>query len=140
MESLIGRLNRAAHVITPDRYLLNQLQHLLKRGKKWGPQQFQYWHIQYLQLCINILQWVTDKVVPINNTIFTTPTVVLCSYTFKYGIRGYNDKIMAWRCHTPRQISWCSHAKPNGVPCLRSININYYPATGPWIPYPRIYG
>ena len=33
LESLIGKLNHAAHVIPPERYCLNRLRHLLTRGK-----------------------------------------------------------------------------------------------------------
>ena len=33
LESLIGILNHAEHVIPPARYFLNRLRHLLKRGK-----------------------------------------------------------------------------------------------------------
>ena len=33
LESLIGNLNNAAHVIPPVQYLLNLLHHLLKKGK-----------------------------------------------------------------------------------------------------------
>ena len=95
MESLIGRLNRAAHVITPDRYLLNQLHHLLKREKKWGQQILQSCNIQDLHLCINILQWVTYKGVPINNIVFATPTVTLFSNAWEYSIGVYNNKGMS---------------------------------------------
>ena len=68
---------------------------------------------------------------------FTNPKVVLW---FNYGIIGYNNKIMAWRWHPPRQIACCANAKPNVVPCLTSININDYPETGSWIPHPIRYG
>ena len=42
----------------------------------------------------NILQRVTDKEEPINNIVFTTPTVTIWSDAYKYGIGVYNDK--AW--------------------------------------------
>ena len=61
LESLIGKLNHAAHVILPARYLLNRLRHLLQRGGKWGPQRLQLWHRQDLQLWIKFLQHVTTK-------------------------------------------------------------------------------
>ena len=99
LEYLIGKLNRAAHIINPDRYFLNQLHHLLKREKKWGQQILQSCNIQDLHLCINIIQWFTEKVVPINNIVFTNPKVTLWSYSFKYFIGVYNDKFMAWRWH-----------------------------------------
>ena len=52
LESLIGKLNHAAHVIPPARYLLNRLRHLLTRRRKWGPQRLQLWHHQDHQLWI----------------------------------------------------------------------------------------
>ena len=39
MESLISKLNHATCITTPYMYSPNQLRNLLKRGKKWGPQQ-----------------------------------------------------------------------------------------------------
>ena len=33
LESLLGKLNHAAHVITPARHLLTRLYHLLKGGR-----------------------------------------------------------------------------------------------------------
>ena len=68
---------------------MNLLLHLLKRGKKWGPQ------CLHVHLCIKIIQWVTEKVVPINNIVFKTPIVTLWSDAFEYGIIEYNDKGMA---------------------------------------------
>ena len=44
LESLIGKLNNTSHVIPPERYFLNRLRHLLKRGKQWVPQRLQLWH------------------------------------------------------------------------------------------------
>ena len=41
------------------------------------------------------------------NIVLTTPTVTLWSGALKYGIRGYNEKGMAWR--------WCIPYKWNGV-------------------------
>ena len=41
--------------------------------------------------------------VPINNIAFTTPTVTLWSDTCEYGIRGYNNKGMAWRWYIPHK-------------------------------------
>ena len=101
LESLIGELNHAAHIVPPARYLLNRLRNLLNRGKKWGPQRLHSCHRQDLQLWMKILQWVRDKGVLINNIIFTIPTVTLWSDTCKYGIGGYNDKGMAWLWYIP---------------------------------------
>ena len=70
LESLIGKLNHAAHVILPARYFLNRLRHLLKSGDNWGPQRLQLWHRQDLQLWIKFLKHVTNKGVPIINIVF----------------------------------------------------------------------
>ena len=100
-ESLIGKLNHADHIITPESYFLNRLHNILKIGKKWGPQRLQSWHIQDLQLWIKILQWVAETEVPINNIVSTTPTVTLWSDAYEYRIRGYNYKGISWCCYIP---------------------------------------
>ena len=35
LKLLIGKLYHTAHIIPPARYFLNQIRHLLKRGKNW---------------------------------------------------------------------------------------------------------
>ena len=60
----------------------------------WVPQILKYWNRQEHHPWIKILQWATEKVVPINNILFTTPTVTIWSDAYKYGIGVYNDK--AW--------------------------------------------
>ena len=42
LESLIGKLNHAAHVIPPARYFLNWLRHLLKKGKNGDHNSYNY--------------------------------------------------------------------------------------------------
>ena len=97
LESLIGKLNHAAHVIPPARYFLNLIRHLLKRGVGWGPQRLQLWHRQDIQLWIKFLQHVTNKGVPINNIVFVKPSVTLWSDACEYGIGGYSENGLAWR-------------------------------------------
>ena len=77
LELLIGKLNHAAHVIPSEKYLLNRILHLLKRGKKWGPQRLQLWNRIDLQLWMKLFQHVTTKGVPINNIVFVEPSVTL---------------------------------------------------------------
>ena len=60
IESLIGKINHTAHIITPARYFLNRLHNLRKRGNKWDPERLQSCHRQDLQLYIKILQWVAE--------------------------------------------------------------------------------
>ena len=101
LESLIGKLNYAAHHLTPERYFLDRLCNLLKIFKKWGPQRLQSWHRQYLYLWMKILQWVTDTGVPINNIVFKNPIVTLLSDACEYGIGRYNYKGMEWSWYIP---------------------------------------
>ena len=100
------------------RYFLNQLRNLIKIGKKWGPQLPQSWNRQDLQLWIKTIQWVVETGVPINNILFTTPTVTLWSDAFKYGIGGYNDKGTAWRWYIPPE--WNGVLKLNLLEFLAS--------------------
>ena len=101
---LIGKINHSAHIITPVRNFQNQLCNLLKRGNKWGLQLLQSYHRQDLHLWIKILQWVTEKEVPIENIVFTTSTVKIWYDAWKYGIGSYNDKCMAWQLYIP--LEW----------------------------------
>ena len=101
LESLIGKLNHAAHIIPAARYFLNQLCHLLKRGGKWGPQRLQLWHHQDLHLWMKYLQHETHKGVPINNTVFVKLSVTLCSNACEYGKGGYSENDLAWRRRIP---------------------------------------
>ena len=91
LESLIGKLNQAAHAIPPAQYFLNRIRHLLKIGGKWGPQRLQLWHRQYLQLWIKSPQHMTNKGVPINNLVFVKTSVTLWSDACEYGIGGYSE-------------------------------------------------
>ena len=50
LESLIGKINHAAHTTTPEWYLLTRLCHLLKMGKERGPQRLQSWNRQETHL------------------------------------------------------------------------------------------
>ena len=97
---LLGRY----FTIPPSRYLLNQLRRLLTRGKKWGPQRLQLWHHQDLQLWMKFLQNVTNKGVPINNTVFVKPSVPLWSDACEYRIGGYSENGLAWIWRIP--ASW----------------------------------
>ena len=94
--SFIFKINHSIDITPLVRYFLNILSQLLKRVNMWVPQHLQSWHSQELHLWIKILQWVTEKVVLIKNIIFMTSTFTICSDAWKYGIGGYNDKVMAW--------------------------------------------
>ena len=98
LESLIGHLNHAAHVILPAQYFLNWLRHLLKRRKNWVPQRLQLWNQLYLQLWMKILQNITTKGVPTNNIVFAKPPVTLWSDACEYCIGGYIENGLSWRC------------------------------------------
>ena len=139
LEFLIGKLNHAAHIIAPSRYFLNRLHKLLKKRNTWVPRRLQSWNIHELQVWIKILQWVAETRVPINNIVFTTPTVMLWSDTFKDGVGGYNDKGMAWRWYIPPWMVWCTNTEPPGVPWFKSFNLHDYQTTGKRIPLPCLY-
>ena len=85
-ESLIGKLNHAAHVVPPARYFFDRLRQLLKRGKQWGPQRLQIWHCLDLQLWMKFFQHVTTKGFPINNTVFVKPSLKIWSDACEYGM------------------------------------------------------
>ena len=101
MESLIGKLNHAAHVILSAQYFLNRLCHLLKRGGGWIPQRLQLWNPHDLQLWMKFLQHVTTKGVPISNIVFVKPSVTLWSDACEYGIGGYIKNGLTWRWIIP---------------------------------------
>ena len=107
LENLIGNINHVAHIITPTRYFLNWICHFMKKGKSWFPQVLHTRQTQYLHLWIDILQWVSNKVVQIKNIVFTAPTVTIWSYAWKYGIVWYNYKVIAWRWITPMNDMAC---------------------------------
>ena len=104
LETLIGKINNAAHISPQTGYFLNLLYHLLKRGNKWGTQRLRSWNKQYLQLCIKILHWVTDKVAPINNILFTIPKVTLWSNSLKCAIGRYSNKGISCRWRIPPEL------------------------------------
>ena len=85
-------------------YSQSRLNHLLKRGEKWVTQRLQSWKRQDLRICKKILQWFTEKILPINNILLTIHMVALWSNAFKHGIRGYNDKGMTWRWRPPPRL------------------------------------
>ena len=106
LESLIGNLNHAAHIILPARYLLNWLHNLLKRGGKWGPQRLQLWYRLDLQLWMKFLQHVTTKGVPINNIIFVKPSVTLWSDACEYSIGGKQRKRPSTGIENTCSVAW----------------------------------
>ena len=135
LESLIGNLNHAAHVIPPARYFLNRLRHLLKRGKKWGPQRLQIWHRQDLQLWMKFLQHVTIKGAPINNIVFVKPSVTLCYDTREFGIGGYIKKWPSMEMYNPCSMAWETHVEPPRIPSISSDHIHDHPANGTGVPH-----
>ena len=50
LESLIGKLNHAAHIIPLSRYFLSRLRFRLKKCKEWGRQRLAEWDKQDLSL------------------------------------------------------------------------------------------
>ena len=73
---------------TTSTIIFTILRHLLKRGKKWVSRCLLYQHRKELHICKKFIQWVTEKGVPINNTLFTDPNVTLWNNECKYEIEG----------------------------------------------------
>ena len=59
MESLVDKLNHAAHVTPTAWFFLKILRHLIKGDNKWVPQRLLYWHRQDIKLYMELIQWIT---------------------------------------------------------------------------------
>ena len=101
LESTIGRLNHAAHIIPQARYFLNRIRQLLDRCKKYGAQTPNKQERKDLQLWIGFLQKVSTKGIDINNITFTEPTGTTISDACEHGLGGFNSDGLAWRYELP---------------------------------------
>ena len=104
LESTIGRLNHAAHVIPQARYFLNRLRDLLHRTAHKGPQHPNRACRNDLHLWLTILESVSTKGIDINNITFTSPTITTYSDACEHGLGGYNTEGMAWRYNLPQAM------------------------------------
>ena len=138
MESLIGKLNHAAHAIPPARYLLNQLCHLLKRGGKWGPQRLQLWHRQDLQMWMKFLQHVTTKGVP--NQQHSLCQTISNAMVWRLWIwnRGVQWKWPRMELENTLCMAWETHVEPPIIPSVRSDHLHEHPSIGTGFTHPGI--
>ena len=101
LETTIGRLNHAAHIIPQGRYFLNKLRNLLQRCKQFGSQVPNKQERMDIHLWITLLQSVSTKGIDINNITFTQPTGTTISDACEHGMGGFNSKGLAWRYKLP---------------------------------------
>ena len=104
LESSIGRLNHAGHILPQGRYFLNRLRHLLQQCKASGPQPLEKAQREDIKLWIKILHKVSSKGVDINNITFTYPTHTCYSDACEHGMGGYNCNGLAWRYKLPTAL------------------------------------
>ena len=97
LESTIGRLNHAGHIVPQGRYFLNRLRYLLENGKKFGPQPTNRAQLEDLELWDKLLQNVSTRGIDINNITFTSPTHITHSDACEHGIGGFCSNGKAWR-------------------------------------------
>ena len=103
LESTIGRLNHAGHVIPQGRYFVNRLRNLLTAGKKFGPQKINQHHRKDLELWQKLLQNVSTSGININNITFTKPTHTTFSDACEHGMGGFCTNGVAWRYELPTE-------------------------------------
>ena len=103
LESTIGRLNHAGHIVPQGRYFLNRLRHLLAASKKFGAQALRESHRKDLEMWSTFLQKVSTSGIDINNITFTEPTHTAFSDACEHGLGGYCTNGLAWRYKLPDQ-------------------------------------
>ena len=104
MESTIGRLNHAGHILPLARYFLPRLRYRLQMCKKWGKQQLAKWDIEDLHLWLEMLKHASQEGVSINNVTLTIPTHVGTTDACETGMGGYMDDGTAWRYRLPPDL------------------------------------
>ena len=104
LETSIGRLNHAAHIISQGQCFLNHLRQLLSRCKQFGSQTLNKSERQDLHLWITLLQHVSATGIDINNITFTEPTVATTSEVRKQGMGGFDSNGLAWRYDLPDEL------------------------------------
>ena len=104
LESTIGRLNHAGHILPLARYFLPRLRYRLQMCKKWGKQQLAQWDIEDLHLWLEMLKHASQEGVSINNVTFTIPTHVGTTDACETGMGGYMDDGTAWRYQLPYDL------------------------------------
>ena len=104
LESLIGRLNHAAHIIPHSRYFLNRIRQVLSRCKQFGPQSLPNSVLKDLALWDRLLDAMSSKGADINNITFTRPTDTIFSDACEIGMGGFSRDGLAWRFLLPDDL------------------------------------
>ena len=104
LESTIGRLNHAGHILPLGRYFLNRLRFRLQKCKKWGAQKLAEWDREDLKLWIRLLKKAAQEGVSINHVTFTVPSHIGTTDACEHGIGGYLEDGRAWRWELPRTL------------------------------------
>ena len=89
IESTIGRLNHAGHILPLGRYFLTRLRYRLMMCKKWGKQKLAKWDCEDLELWIIFLENASQKGININNITYTRPTDIGTTDACETGMGGY---------------------------------------------------
>ena len=115
MESTIGRLNHAGHILPMARYFLTRLRYRLKMCKEWGKQKLADWDRADLELWLKILKQATQVGVSINNITFTTPTHIGTTDACETGMEGVSGKRTSMALPTSSEAPRSFHNKPLGI-------------------------
>ena len=104
IESTIGRLNHAGHILPLGRYFLTRLRYRLMMCKKWGRQKLAKWDCEDLELWIIFLENASQKGININNITYTRPTDIGTTDACETGMGGYLEDGRAWRWKIPTNL------------------------------------
>ena len=104
LESTIGRLNHAGHILPLGRYFLNRLRFRLRKCKEWGAQKLATWDREDLTLWTRLLKKAAQEGVSINQVTFTVPSHTGTTDACEHGLGGYLDDGRAWRWQLPQTL------------------------------------
>ena len=92
LESTIGRLNYAGHIIPAGRYFLNRLQYRLSTCKEFGKQKLAKWDPEDLKLWLDLLDHSSQTGIDLNTLNYTVPTNIGCTDVCEHGLGGFGSK------------------------------------------------
>ena len=104
LESILGKLNHAAFLISLSRNFLNRIRHTELLSKKFGPQKLSLGVINDFELFKNLLSIMNNKGTSIQNITHSLPDIFCWSDACEYGIGGYNSKGEAWQWEIPTHL------------------------------------
>ena len=104
LESVIGRLNHAGHILPAGRYFLNRLRYRLNKCKEYGRQKLAKWDIDDLNLWIDLLEYCAQEGVDLNHMNYTKPTNVGCTDACEHGLGGFTADGLARRFQLPEDL------------------------------------